>query len=54
MYYAIYLVAIAAVAAYTTFAGLGIQALLWGLVLSKAVYLVLLGGGLRSSIKVEL
>lgn len=51
---AIYVVAIAAISAYIALAGLDIQALLWGLLLAKAIYLALLAGGLRSSIKVEL
>lgn len=49
----IYLVAIAGVASYVAFSGLGIQALLWGLVLCKIIYLALLADGLRSSIKVN-
>lgn len=49
----IYVVAIAGVAGYVAFLGLDIQALLWGLVLCKVIYLALLADGLRSSIKVQ-
>lgn len=50
----IYIIAIAGVAGYAALVGIGIQALLWGLVLCKFIYLALLADGLRSSIKVQL